>query len=81
MLPVNRLIRAEGYHELHRYSVENYDFWMDVWEFIGIISSVPPTKVVRHFFPMAYVPGSVLTIRTDTRSRSYQGTTYMVPRC
>ena len=30
------------YHDLHKYSVEDYSFWLDLWEFLGIISSVPP---------------------------------------
>jgi len=37
----------KNYHDLHRYSVESYDFWMDVWEYIGIISSVPPDKILE----------------------------------
>jgi acetoacetyl-CoA synthetase len=37
---------AEDYHALHKYSVESYTFWLDLWEFLGIISSVPPTKVL-----------------------------------
>jgi hypothetical protein len=36
---------AEDYPELHEYSVTNYTFWLDLWQFLGIISSVPPTKV------------------------------------
>jgi hypothetical protein len=36
---------AEDYSELHKYSVTNYAFWLDLWRFLGIISSVPPTKV------------------------------------
>ncbi|KAI9457898.1 hypothetical protein F5148DRAFT_1221811 [Russula earlei] len=33
------------YYDLHEYSVTNYTFWLDLWEFLGIISSVPPSKV------------------------------------
>ncbi|KAH9839228.1 uncharacterized protein C8Q71DRAFT_503581 [Rhodofomes roseus] len=40
-------LNLKDFHELHKYSVENYEFWMDVWEFIGIISSVPPNKIVE----------------------------------
>ena len=36
---------AEDYSELHEYSVTDYTFWLDLWQFMGIISSVPPTKV------------------------------------
>lgn len=51
------------YHDLHKYSVEDYTFWLDLWEFLGIISSVPPnskriimegqTKEVPVWFPGA----------------------------
>ncbi|KAH9935798.1 uncharacterized protein B0H18DRAFT_1207327 [Fomitopsis serialis] len=40
-------LALKDYHDLHRYSVESYDFWMDVWEYIGIISSVPPSKILE----------------------------------
>lgn len=38
---------VEDYHDLHVYSVSSYTFWLDLWQFLGIISSVPPdpTKV------------------------------------
>ncbi|KAJ7497742.1 acetoacetyl-CoA synthetase [Mycena latifolia] len=36
-------LHLEDYHALHKYSVESYTFWLDLWEFLGIISSVPPT--------------------------------------
>jgi acetoacetyl-CoA synthetase len=36
---------AEDYSELHEYSITDYAFWLDIWQFLGIISSVPPTKV------------------------------------
>lgn len=45
LLRVDHLVRVEDYQELHKYSVDSHDFWLDVWEFIGIISSIPPTKV------------------------------------
>ena len=40
---------AEDYHDLHDYSVSDYTFWLDLWEYLGIISSVPPnpTQVRR----------------------------------
>ncbi|KAJ7739028.1 acetoacetyl-CoA synthetase [Mycena maculata] len=37
-------LHLEDYHDLHKYSVESYAFWLDLWEFLGIISSVPPSK-------------------------------------
>lgn len=36
---------TEDYHDLHRYSVEDYTFWLDLWEYLGIICSVRPQKV------------------------------------
>ncbi|KAJ7680753.1 hypothetical protein DFH06DRAFT_1164098 [Mycena polygramma] len=40
-------LNLENYHDLHRYSVESFDFWLDLWEFLGIISSVAPKKVLQ----------------------------------
>ncbi|KAF8904400.1 acetoacetyl-CoA synthetase [Gymnopilus junonius] len=37
-------LELEDYHNLHKYSVEDYTFWLDLWEFLGIISSIPPRK-------------------------------------
>lgn len=38
-------VSIEDYHDLHKYSVEDYTFWLDLWEYLGIISSTPPDKV------------------------------------
>ncbi|KAG6874498.1 hypothetical protein C0995_010408 [Termitomyces sp. Mi166 len=35
-------LRLTNYHDLHNYSVEDYTFWLDLWESLGIISSIPP---------------------------------------
>ncbi|RDB16867.1 Acetoacetyl-CoA synthetase [Hypsizygus marmoreus] len=35
-------LKLANYHDLHKYSVEDYNFWLDLWEFLGIISSIPP---------------------------------------
>ncbi|KAG2015435.1 acetoacetyl-CoA synthetase [Coprinopsis cinerea AmutBmut pab1-1] len=35
-------LKLENYHDLHRYSVQDYSFWLDLWEHLGIVSSVPP---------------------------------------
>ncbi|KIM45283.1 hypothetical protein M413DRAFT_441964 [Hebeloma cylindrosporum] len=37
-------LQLKDYHDLHKYSVEDYTFWLDLWEFLGIISSIPPQK-------------------------------------
>lgn len=39
-------LHLKDYSELHQYSVTDYTFWVDLWQFLGIISSVPPTKVL-----------------------------------
>ncbi|KAJ7594475.1 acetoacetyl-CoA synthetase [Mycena floridula] len=45
-------LNLEDYHELHAYSVTKpQDFWVDLWEHLGIISSVPFNQVT--------VPGAV----------------------
>ncbi|KAJ6625755.1 hypothetical protein B0H10DRAFT_2174015 [Mycena sp. CBHHK59/15] len=41
-------LQLEDYHALHKYSVESYTFWLDLWEFLGIISSVPPQKALEN---------------------------------
>ena len=38
-------VSSEDYHDLHRYSVDNYGFWLDLCEYLRIIFSVPPTPV------------------------------------
>lgn len=42
-------LNLKDYHDLHAYSVSNYSFWLDLWQFMGILSSVPPdsTKIVQ----------------------------------
>ena len=42
-LPSNN--STEDYHQLHAYSVSDYAFWQDLWEFMGIVYSVPPAQV------------------------------------
>ncbi|KAH9485547.1 Acetoacetyl-CoA synthetase [Psilocybe cubensis] len=37
-------LNLKTYHDLHKYSIEDYTFWLDLWHFLGIISSVPPSK-------------------------------------
>ncbi|KAJ7191401.1 acetoacetate-CoA ligase [Mycena pura] len=39
-------LEGQDYHALHAYSVQSYDFWLDIWEFLGIISSVPPGQKI-----------------------------------
>ncbi|KAF5386148.1 hypothetical protein D9615_002594 [Tricholomella constricta] len=35
-------LNLANYHDLHKYSVEDYTFWLDLWETLGIVSSIPP---------------------------------------
>jgi acetoacetyl-CoA synthetase len=37
-----RGLRLADYYALHKYSVEDYNFWIDLWDFLGVISSIPP---------------------------------------
>ncbi|KAJ7123300.1 acetoacetyl-CoA synthetase [Mycena crocata] len=40
-------LQLANYHALQKYSVETYTFWLDLWEFIGVVSSIPPTKILE----------------------------------
>lgn len=44
----HRCCHKGNYHELHTYSITDWAFWVDIWEFLGIIYSVPPKKVITH---------------------------------
>ncbi|KAJ7187744.1 acetoacetyl-CoA synthetase [Mycena filopes] len=44
-------LNLANYDDLHKYSVRSFTFWLDLWEFLGIISSIPPKKVLE--------PGSI----------------------
>ncbi|KAF9237547.1 acetoacetate-CoA ligase [Melanogaster broomeanus] len=39
---MKRGLDLRDYNDLHAYSVSDYTFWLDLWEFMGIIASVPP---------------------------------------
>ncbi|KAE9391898.1 acetoacetyl-CoA synthetase [Gymnopus androsaceus JB14] len=41
-----RSLNLKDYHDLHRYSVEEYSFWEDAWTYCRIIYSVPPQEVI-----------------------------------
>ncbi|KAJ7646856.1 acetoacetyl-CoA synthetase [Roridomyces roridus] len=45
-------LNLKDYHDLHKYSVEDYAFWLDLWEYLGIISSVPPKTITAE----GYIP-------------------------
>ncbi|KIK69329.1 hypothetical protein GYMLUDRAFT_255855 [Collybiopsis luxurians FD-317 M1] len=45
MINRKRGLNLKDYHDLHKYSVENYSFWEDAFQFFRIIYSVPPQAV------------------------------------
>ncbi|KAG6817483.1 hypothetical protein H0H87_008108 [Tephrocybe sp. NHM501043] len=48
-------LKLANYHDLHKYSVEDYTFWLDLWEYLGIISSIPPNpKQARPFMTIPF---------------------------
>lgn len=50
----------EDYHELHKYSITDWGFWKDIWEFLSIIYSAPPEKVsIRLELPKSYLTSEV----------------------
>lgn len=56
----------KDYHDLHRYSVENYEFWIDLWEFLGLIASVSPNpKQILAKGQLADVPIWFPTVRMN----------------
>jgi acetoacetyl-CoA synthetase len=48
---------AADYHDLHENFVENYTFWLDLWEFLGIIPSAPPDpkQVLVAYFTIFFI--------------------------
>ncbi|KAL0578859.1 hypothetical protein V5O48_003139 [Marasmius crinis-equi] len=47
MINRTRGAKLKDYHDLHKYSVEEYSFWLDLWKFFRIISSQPPQSVLE----------------------------------
>ncbi|RDB25381.1 Acetoacetyl-CoA synthetase [Hypsizygus marmoreus] len=39
-------LNLRNYHDLHAYSVDNYEFWKDLWQYLGVVYSVPPEQIV-----------------------------------
>lgn len=35
----------ENYDDLHEYSISDWTYWKDLWDFAGTIHSAPPTEV------------------------------------
>ncbi|EMD37673.1 hypothetical protein CERSUDRAFT_114316 [Gelatoporia subvermispora B] len=40
-------LNLKDFHDLHRYSVEDYKFWVDLWQYLGVIYSTPPEKIMQ----------------------------------
>ncbi len=41
----------QDYHELHGWSVENYDlFWQEVWQFTGVIRQAGTFSTTEYIF-------------------------------
>ncbi|KLO17840.1 acetoacetyl-CoA synthetase [Schizopora paradoxa] len=69
-------LQLKDIHDLHSYSISDYTFWLDLWEFLGIVSSVPPTKVIepgqKPYLPR-WFPGTRLNYAENLLSRSDDG--------
>ncbi|EKM50935.1 uncharacterized protein PHACADRAFT_151363 [Phanerochaete carnosa HHB-10118-sp] len=39
-------LSLKNYHDLHHYSVSDYTFWQDLWQYFNIVYSVPPETIV-----------------------------------
>ncbi|TFY75053.1 hypothetical protein EWM64_g8960 [Hericium alpestre] len=39
-------LSLRNYHDLHEYSVSDWEFWRDLWEFMGILYSVPASQIL-----------------------------------
>ncbi|KIP06965.1 hypothetical protein PHLGIDRAFT_106267 [Phlebiopsis gigantea 11061_1 CR5-6] len=39
-------LNLTDYYALHKYSVTDYTFWGDLWEYLNVIYSVPPSQIV-----------------------------------
>uniref|UniRef100_A0A0W0FQT6 AMP-dependent synthetase/ligase domain-containing protein n=1 Tax=Moniliophthora roreri TaxID=221103 RepID=A0A0W0FQT6_MONRR len=47
MINRTRGTNLKDFHDLHKYSVEDYNFWLDLWRFFRIISSESPRTVLE----------------------------------
>ncbi|KAJ3555249.1 hypothetical protein NM688_g2685 [Phlebia brevispora] len=67
-------LKLRDYHDLHQYSVTDYAFWQDLWEYLGVIYSVPPEKILTEgrmkevpiWFPGARLNFAENLLRFDT---------------
>jgi acetoacetyl-CoA synthetase len=62
-LAAERGVDTDGYHELHRWSVDHLgEFWMAIWDYFEVISDAPPERALgRREMPGAeWFPGTRL---------------------
>ncbi|KAL5479092.1 hypothetical protein ACEPAI_2380 [Sanghuangporus weigelae] len=71
-------LQLKNYDDLHAYSVKDYTFWLDLWEFLGITSSIPPdpSKILEQgrapYLPN-WFPNARLDYAENLLSRSDDG--------
>jgi acetoacetyl-CoA synthetase len=65
-------LNLRNFHDLHKYSVEEYQFWLDLWQYLGIIYSVAPQKVVTRSSELLpiWFPGSRLNYAENLLRRN-----------
>ncbi|GBE80624.1 Malonamoyl-CoA synthetase vrtB [Sparassis crispa] len=40
-------LNLRDFYDLYKYSVGDYTFWLDLWQYVGIVYSVPPAKILE----------------------------------
>ncbi|KZV69340.1 acetoacetate-CoA ligase [Peniophora sp. CONT] len=69
-------LNLKDYHDLHEYSVSDYAFWQDLWEFMGMRYSQPSTKVIApgiHKLIPEWFPGARLNYAENLLWRDDDG--------
>ncbi|KAL5520210.1 hypothetical protein ACEPAG_9423 [Sanghuangporus baumii] len=71
-------LQLKNYDDLHAYSIKDYTFWLDLWEFLSITSSIPPdpSKILEQgrapYLPN-WFPGVRLNYAENLLSRADDG--------
>ncbi|TFY72119.1 hypothetical protein EVG20_g864 [Dentipellis fragilis] len=69
-------LALRDYNDLHEYSVTDYTFWLDLWQFMGIIYSAPPTQVLTDGYikeVKTWFPGALLNYAENLLWRNDDG--------
>ncbi|KAA1471742.1 acetoacetate-CoA ligase [Dentipellis sp. KUC8613] len=69
-------LALRDYNDLHEYSVTDYTFWLDLWQFMGIIYSAPPTQVFTDGYikeVKTWFPGALLNYAENMLWRNDDG--------